>query len=151
MSSDDDSSSEVEEVSLALDEDGRVQYGGFINYDFRSFGSALSTEAVSQLIPAIERAFSARQSKKGGRYSSGQTFWVRADATPRNCLERLALDIFKFHASGAAYDPSASGAEWWTLAMDDEDEVGFHFDMDYGLESEGVHCTPHVGTVTYLW
>ena len=48
---------------------------------------------------------------------------------------------------GLLYDPERSGAEWWTLVLDtssaeaaplksddsdEDDEVGMHFDADYG-------------------
>lgn len=39
---------------------------------------------------------------------------VQADADPRNCLERLALDIFEAHTGGARFNRAKSGAEWWT-------------------------------------
>ena len=76
------------------------------------------------------------------------------------------------------YDPERSGAEWWTLVLDvsseenqddtkqkeseDEaevdDEVGMHFDADYGLESQMADISqtpnfllhPRVATITYL-
>ncbi|CAN0326849.1 unnamed protein product, partial [Ectocarpus sp. 4 AP-2014] len=42
-------------------------------------------------------------------------YWAeQADAAPRNCLERLALDIFKAHTAGARFNQETSGAEWWT-------------------------------------
>ncbi|CAN0557614.1 unnamed protein product, partial [Ectocarpus sp. 12 AP-2014] len=56
--------------------------------------------------------FSARAKKL--EYSTGETFWIEADAAPRNCLERLALDIFKAHTAGARFNQKTSGAEWWT-------------------------------------
>ncbi len=72
------------------------------------------------------------------------------------------------------YDPERSGAEWWTLVLDtpsddqptkkttigdedddedgEDDEVGMHFDADYGLEEQvaGMMVHPRVATVTYL-
>lgn len=72
--------------------------------------------------------------------------------------------------------PEQSGAEWWTLVMDEDenpsttkqrttspgdgeeddeeegDEVGMHFDADYGLEDQAPNLLihPRVATVTYL-
>lgn len=68
------------------------------------------------------------------------------------------------------YDPERSGAEWWTLVLDtpsgdspakggdkdddedEDDEVGMHFDADYGLEEQLPNYTlhPRVATITYL-
>ena len=85
-------------------------------------------------------------------YSEGQTFWVAANSTPTTTLERMALDIFQFHAKGCQlFDPATSGAEWWTLAIDsDNSDVAWHWDKDYGLEDSGVNLSPHLATVTYL-
>ena len=75
------------------------------------------------------------------------------------------------------FDPERSGAEWWTLVMDtttdassnddhsngdsnssleanvdnEDDDVGMHFDADYGLE-DMLPCLihPHISTITYL-
>ena len=43
----------------------------------------------------------------------------QADAEPRNCLETLALDIFRAHTGGARFNRATSGAEWWS-------QVGLH-------------------------
>ena len=68
------------------------------------------------------------------------------------------------------FDPERSGAEWWTLVLDtpsngtsercdksdddneEDDEVGMHFDADYGLEEQlpNYMLHPRVGTITYL-
>lgn len=68
---------------------------------------------------------------------------------------------------------STSGAEWWTQVIDSRDDIGFHWDRDYGTfsqaamktsafkviayyrypgleEEEGVHVYPLFATVTYL-
>jgi len=57
-----------------------------------------------------------------------------ASGVPRCGLESLALSIFREHAKGAKFDPSRSGAEWWTQAIDVRDDIGVHFDRDYGME-----------------
>ena len=57
----------------------------------------------------------------------GGTFWIGATDEPRCTLEKLALSIFRFHASrhsrtvaaaadptrAGSFDPARSGAEWW--------------------------------------
>ena len=76
---------------------------------------------------------------------------VVANETPRCNLEKIALSIFQYHTSGAKFDPCNSGAEWWTLYLEHDDDVGFHWDRDYGLEDEFdklVH--PQLATVTYM-
>ncbi|CAM9890127.1 unnamed protein product [Ectocarpus sp. 12 AP-2014] len=92
--------------------------------------------------------FSARAKKL--EYSTGETFWIEADAAPRNCLERLALDIFKAHTAGARFNQKTSGAEWWTQVIEDTDDIGWHWDKDYGMEARGINVHPCLATVTYL-
>jgi len=149
-----DSSSEEEEVQLSVDEDGRVAlYGGTPpNYNFQAFKLlSLGEEALAALRKDCETAFTARTMKTGERYSRGETFWVPASANPSSALEKLALAIFWLHAGEAGYDAARSGAEWWTLAIDAGDDVGWHWDRDYGLESDtGYRIHPHLATVTYL-
>jgi|TARA_B100001142_G_scaffold7578_1_gene7520 hypothetical protein len=53
-------------------------------------------------------------------------------------------------AAPPAFDPSRSGAEWWTQVIDARDEIGTHWDKDYGLESANVNVHPQIATVTYL-
>eukprot|EP00970_Alexandrium_tamarense_P018265 scaffold13325_cov287-Alexandrium_tamarense.AAC.9 len=68
------------------------------------------------------------------------------------------------------FDPERSGAEWWTLVLDtpsddkpaetsesdeddgEDDEIGMHFDADYGLEEQlpDYMLHPRVATITYL-
>jgi len=48
-------------------------------------------------------------------------------------------------------DPERSGAEWWTQVIDTRDDIGIHWDRDYGIEEDtGKHVYPHLATVTYL-
>ncbi len=100
-------------------------------------------------------AFTAKNAG-GGAYSSGSTFFIGALDTPRCDLERMALEVFNFHAerlgkAGKKYDVDQSGAEWWTQCIDSRDDIGFHWDRDYGLEeNEGKLQYPNVATVTYL-
>eukprot|EP01034_Spumella_vulgaris_P024711 gene24711-31085_t len=49
------------------------------------------------------------------------------------------------------FDADKSGAEWWTQVIDSRDDIGFHWDRDYGVEEEtGQHLYPKLATVTYL-
>ena len=68
-------------------------------------------------------------------------------------LEQVARSIFAKHAAALGhYDPRRSGAEYWSLCIDaDDDDVGLHWDKDFALEAEtGTNLTPAVATVTYL-
>ena len=84
-------------------------------------------------------------------YSEGQTLECLNTAQPATLLEAIALDIFRFHTRGCDFDPSCSGAEWWTLGVEsDSADVAWHWDKDYSLEDHGINLSPHLATVTYL-
>ena len=167
------------ELDLAVDERGRVacELNPELEYDATSTPDAVararfdSEEEIEVLLEdcvAAHTAKSARRKQGKSGYSSGRTFWVSADGAPRCALEALALETFrratrtaeaKISVSGAkgkecitaaTYDPSNSGAEWWTQVIDDEDEIGWHWDKDYALEGSGVNVHPQLGTVTYF-
>lgn len=148
---DDDSSSESSAApEIGLDQNGRIVpgVGGPINYDFRSMHNCVNVSEI--LLEDCKTVFSARQAEDEDAYSSGETFFVRACEEPKSALEQMAMDVFKFHAHGLTFDPEKSGAEWWTLVLDEESDVTFHWDKDYGLEDYGVNVFPHISTVTYL-
>lgn len=92
------------------------------------------------------------------QYSTGQTFMIKPNEKPRSALEALALRIFHFHAKNRygenyleKFDSNNSCAEWWTQVIDNDSDIGYHWDRDYGLEEDdGVHAYPLFGTVTYL-
>lgn len=48
------------------------------------------------------------------------------------------------------FDPTNSGAEWWTQVVSVEDEIGMHWDKDYALENSDLNVHPQIATVTYL-
>jgi hypothetical protein len=84
-------------------------------------------------------------------YSTGATFFIGAGTQPRCLLESTALSIFKYYTKSLSFDASKSGAEWWTQVIDSRDEIGVHWDRDYGLEGEcGLHAYPLKGTVSYF-
>jgi len=155
-------------------EGGRVKFGGALATGFRAFsrcvvdgaleGPGDDAELLARLAGDCEVAFTARaldasttsgEDKGGGAagvpgtYSAGETFWVGAGDAPRCALERLALGVFAYHARGAICDPNLSGAEWWTQCVEEDDEIGFHWDMDYDLVDEAC-LHPQLATVTYL-
>jgi|UniRef100_A0A8J9SMP8 hypothetical protein len=117
--------------------------------------------------------FSARTRDDDQAYSAGVTYFCPSQMPPRCALEALALDIFRKHTEhleNGVMVSEQSGAEWWTLVLDDDDsarnqtteqkeeaddegdEVGLHFDADYGLEDQAPNLLlhPRVATVTYL-
>ena len=150
-----ESGEESEEEELNLDEDGRVALsGGSIDYAAHGFDGALlspSAAAHDTLLADCARVFTARETGVGEELSAGCTFWTQSDAKPKTALERLALDIFRFHTRNAEFDASSSGAEWWTQVIDPEDDIGLHWDRDYDMQADqGLLLHPHVATVTYL-
>ncbi|KAL1519695.1 hypothetical protein AB1Y20_023205 [Prymnesium parvum] len=144
---------EEEECELQVDSDGRIAVGGQLDYATRCFDNAISlkdSDHLASLYAQCEAAFTARATG-GKQYSAGATFWIGADATPQTDLERLALQIFEFHAANALFDRSSSGAEWWTQCISASDDIAMHWDRDYDLQADqGILLHPHLATVTYL-
>lgn len=86
-------------------------------------------------------------------YSSGSTYFISAGSSAKCGLERLALDIFHHNVETRklTFQEDISGAEWWTQVIDSRDDIGFHWDRDYGLEMRNGQCKyPKIATVTYL-
>lgn len=125
------------------------------------------------LLEDCETVFTARDKPDGAAYSAGQTYFLPANMAPRCALEGLAQSIFLKHTEHlekGSYNPAQSGANWWTLVLDvdddpndkidtgnaadapGDDEVGLHFDADYELEEQTTNLLlhPRVATVTYL-
>ena len=166
------SSSSSSELELAMDERGRVacdanpklRYEATTRERFVKVGKEETRRGILRDCEAAHTAKTTKK-KKNSAYSSGSTFWVGAEEKPRCALEALALETFRlateeaFAATrgegdgaegGAGYDPTRSGAEWWTQVIDDRDEIGWHWDKDYALEQSGVNVHPQLGTVTYF-
>lgn len=146
-SEDDDS-----ELSLQVDQDGRVcSPNGLLTNSLtfdppvRVFDNFVIPERTDSLRQCCEQCFKVKPSK--GRYSSGKTFWAEWGRDPRSELEALALAILLRHCPEPA---ATAGVEWWTLCLDDDAEVGWHWDRDYVLEDSGVNLHPMLSTVTYL-
>ncbi|KAH9098024.1 hypothetical protein LEN26_016828 [Aphanomyces euteiches] len=103
------------------------------------------------LMDDCKTCFTCREVEDGDNYSLGSTFFIRADEAPACGMEVLAKKIFDLHTNGLEFDPSTSGAEWWTQHIDHRDNIGFHWDRDYGKEEgDEEHVHPYLGTVTYL-
>ncbi|KOO33345.1 hypothetical protein Ctob_013950 [Chrysochromulina tobinii] len=128
-----DSSSE----EITLDEQGRCIIGGSVDLTTRCFEHALPVVSDSLLADAAA-AFTARAAGVG-ELSAGCTFWVpAATKKPKTSLEQLALDIFTFHARDAVFEPSKSGAEWWTLVIDESDELPKSIAKQLSVAASGV-------------
>jgi len=133
---------------------------------FASFNDAVAFADPAIFLQDCALVFTARTMEEGAAYSAGTTYFIPAVMKPRCALEALALTIFNTHTKGleGMFRPEQSGAEFWTLVMDaappnitddgddDQDEVGVHFDADYGLEEQipGMLLHPRLATVTYL-
>jgi hypothetical protein len=113
-------------------------------FQFQSFSGALKNlNKHPQLLNDMKCAFTSTDLESDGEeeeakelgVSSGDTYWVCAadglKGTSCN-LEALALEIFQFHCKRLGliehvhYDPQNSGAEWWTLFIEGDAEVGMH-------------------------
>lgn len=149
-----------EEIEIAVDEDGRPPLPDCAvlpDYRFRAFPRFLpelcaggAATWLEDLRADCQVAFTARAATKG-EYSAGDTFWIGAADKPQTVLEELALCIFQLHAGKCTCDPATSGVEWWSQVIDCEDDIGWHWDRDYGLEADAdFRLHPHLGTVTYL-
>ena len=118
---------------------------------FRAFDAALSSDQVVLLKEASKELFTAKQKAKRGRYSTGDTYFVKASEEPNSIAELYALAVFRWFTNGLSFDPQCAGAEYWPLVLDgSSDEVGAHYDKDYAGETDGEDLYPLVGTVTYL-
>lgn len=118
----------------------------------KAFYSVLpKDDSLSEVLIDCEQAFNCRNTSKNQNYSVGSTYFLKGNEAPRCNLELLAKQIFDFHTKGTKFDASTSGAEWWTQVIDHRDDIGFHWDRDYGAEEDqGIHIYPNLGTVTYL-
>lgn len=108
---------------------------------------------VQFLIDECKVAFNCRNVAENENYSVGSTYFVPINDTANSGLEKLAQDIFRFHVNrlGLLFNEESSGSEWWTQVIDCRDDIGFHWDRDYGLEeSDGSCLYPNIATVTYL-
>eukprot|EP01038_Epipyxis_sp_PR26KG_P011283 gene11283-15136_t len=118
---------------------------------FQQFFQLNNEESNQQdIITDCYKVFNAKEISKSDDYSTGQVFFIHSNATPRCTLETMAQKIFQQHTQGLSFDPANSGAEWWTQVIDYRDDIGYHWDRDYGLEEDGIHKYPLYGTVTYL-
>eukprot|EP00435_Cladocopium_sp_Y103_P037291 s1056_g9.t2 len=132
----------------SLTADGRTaNLPGFIFQtrvcDLKILQGASETEAMENLTKTCRLVFPLDGSS-----------WMPCTAEPRCLAERLAQEIFEFHAKGFAFDPKRSGAEWWVQIRDSghsEEAIQFHWDTDeVAVERHGVNVHPHLSTVTYL-
>ncbi len=109
----------------------------------------------NDLVHDCKLAFTSKNSEGKG-YSTGSTFFIKPHEKPRFLLECLAQEVFKYHANRIGKEGEGvckseeSGAEWWCQVIDTRDDIGWHWDRDYGKEEDGDLMYPDVATVTYL-
>lgn len=95
-------------------------------------------------------AFTSKNSAGRG-YSTGSTYFIEPDDKPRFLLEDMAQKVFKYHTQKLeGCKVGQCGAEWWTQVIDSRDDIGWHWDRDYGKEEDGELVYPNMATVTYL-
>jgi hypothetical protein len=113
--SDDDASASDSgsELNLLLGEDGRVPFAGMRHVALDAFrvfprflpppsAPATADALAARLVSDCRVAFTARAARADKQYSSGETFWLAADAQPRCALEHLARRVFDLHVPAAA-------------------------------------------------
>lgn len=125
-------------MEAALSIENRVKFDGSLDYEFRNIQNCLklNPEELEFLSQDCHEAFSCRSIKDDNEnYSTGSTYFIRSDEKPRCFLEKLAQTIFELHTKEAIFDHNTSGAEWWTQVIDSRDDIGFHWDRDYGTLS----------------
>lgn len=94
------------------------------------------------------KVFTAKRLLEEESESAGSTYWFPESATASCALEQLVQEILLWHRERLQVD--LKGAEWWTLWMDGEDDVAWHWDADYEARARGELRHPLLGTVTYL-
>jgi hypothetical protein len=143
-----------------FDENLRIKFKGKMNFEFESFENCLPDSP--DLLECMRKDCATAYNRKDDAVDTaavgetdyaaeGCTYFQKADEAPRCWPEELALMIFRHHTRDAKFDPASSGAEWWTMVVNSESDIGFHWDRDYGLEgASGYNVHPQLGTVTYL-
>ena len=121
------------------------------------FDEFVSEDVCEKMLEPSRRAFTAKalDASDGETYSSGSTFFLKGSEEPSSSQELLARAIYDHHIgaleSHEKVDPENSGAEWWTQVIDTRDDIGIHWDRDYGAEeATSKHIYPYLATVTYL-
>ncbi|CAG9465101.1 unnamed protein product [Pedinophyceae sp. YPF-701] len=149
-----ESSGSESSQEFVIGADGRVPFGGKMDFSFRCWPSAVAAVAnrdafdLAHFVADCKSVMKVRAKELA--YSTGETFWLQANAAPRCALEQLALLVFEAHTDTARFDAASSGVEFWTVCIKSDDAVGWHWDKDYDMEQDGVNVCPHLGTVTYL-
>ena len=100
----------------------------FKSYDL-NFESPIDTNILTECCKISKNSKSV---SKNSDYSIGKTYFIGSKDSPKCCLESLALAIFNNHTSRQIFNPDNSGAEWWVQVIDARDDIGFHWDRDYG-------------------
>jgi len=121
----------------------------------RCWDDAVSSRMIRQVREEAERLWKAA----GGdsKNKKARSFWIGLSDEPRCCLERLALEVARFHGSARSeVGCRLLGAEFWVQVRSSEDPeekqgLTFHFDKDeVAVQEWDLWSHPELGTVTYL-
>jgi hypothetical protein len=104
---------------------------------FSSFVDVLEDGDVEKLIEECKTLFSAQSKEKDSRYSAGQTYWYDCRQETYLAIESFGKKVFEDATKNLSFDSAKSGIEYWPLVMEGCDDVGAHYDKDYGAEDEG--------------
>lgn len=87
------------EIELIFDDNDRIFFQGSMDFSIRSMNLTIDDKDAVKvgLIRDCSEIFTARSVDRGQSYSSGSTYFQRADKVPRCALEALALTIFRQH------------------------------------------------------
>ncbi len=85
---------------------------------------------------------------------SKDTFWINSNQSPRNILEKYALEIFHYHTQNTTYNFDISGAEYWVQiknVADNNNGIDLHYDKDEEIAKIfEIGIFPQISTVSYL-
>lgn len=85
---------------------------------------------------------------------SKDTFWINSNHSPRNILEKYALEIFQYHTQNTSYNHDISGAEYWVQiknVADNSNGIDLHYDKDEEIAKIfEIGIFPQISTVSYL-
>ena len=115
---------------------------------FKAFKTSLeSTKDSVNFLKNCDIIFNGKSVEENSDYSIGSTYFIGSKEKPKSDIESLALSIFELHTRGLEFNKDLSGAEFWSQVIDARDNIGFHWDRDYGLEeNHGVHMYPYLAS-----
>lgn len=101
--------------------------------------SSSTSDVWETLYEDCRTVFSARTRDDDQAYSAGVTYFLPSVMKPRCALESIVYSIFQAHTAclpKGSLIPEQSGAEWWTLVMDDANNKEKTITMSNGENDE---------------